>query len=207
MDTHFGAHSYSLLNLFRDEQRRMINLVISEKMEEFAHAYRIMYENNNVLAVFLQEAALPVPKIFLTTAEFILNFDMKKAFSEERADEEKIRNIMKDTKRWNITLDTVELEFIIRRALERMMDELYKNPPDSSLLLKVQKMVELIKSLPFSINLWQAQNIFYRLSGIAYGELLLKSKSGNEDASLWADKFKQIGQSLFFNVETILPEA
>ena len=89
MDTHFGTHSYSLLNLFRDEQRRIINLVISEKMEEFEHAYRIMYENNNVLALFLQEAALPVPKIFLTTAEFILDFDTKKAFSEERVDEEK----------------------------------------------------------------------------------------------------------------------
>jgi len=207
MDTHFGTHSYSLLNLFGDEQRRIINLVISEKIEEFAHSYRIMYENNNVLAIFLQEAALPVPKIFLTTGEFILNFDMKKAFSEERVDDEKIRDIMKDTKRWNITLDTVEIEFIIRRALEGMMDELYKNPPDISLLLKVQKTVELIKSLPFSINLWQAQNIFYRLSRITYGELLMKAKSGNEDASLWVDKFKQIGQSLFFNVDTILPEA
>ena len=35
MDVGFGAYSYSLLNLFRDEQRRIVNIVMGEKMEEF----------------------------------------------------------------------------------------------------------------------------------------------------------------------------
>ncbi len=118
MDTHFGMHNYSLVSLFRDEQRKIINLVISEKMEEFDHAYRSVYENNNVLAMSLREAGIPVPKIFLTTAEFILNFDMKKTFAEEKIDGEKVRNIMNEMQRWNLTIDSVELEFIIRRTLE-----------------------------------------------------------------------------------------
>lgn len=204
MDTHFGMHNYSLLSLFRDEQRKIINLVISEKMEEFDHAYRAMYENNNVLAISLREAGIPVPKIFLTTAEFILNFDMKKTFAEEKIDSERVRSIMDEMKRWNVMIDSVELEFIIRRTLEAKMDKLYKNPTDISLLSEIRKLVELIKSMPFSTNLWQAQNIFYRLSKITYKELMVKAKSGNEDISLWLDNFKQIGQGLFFNTGVIM---
>ena len=100
----------------------------------------------------------------------------------------------------------MELEIIIRRTLEGMLDKLYTNPPDIPLLSEVRKMIELIRLLPFSINLWQAQNIYYKLSKITYKELLAKAKSGNEEASLWVEKFKQIGQGLFFNVETILPQ-
>jgi hypothetical protein len=206
MDTHFGTHNYSLVSLFRDEQRKIINLLISEKMEEFDHAYRAMYENNNVLAMSLREAGIPVPKIFLTTAEFILNFDMKKTFTEENIDGEKVRNIMNEMQRWNMMIDSVELEFIIRRTLEGKMDKLYKDPTDLSLLSEIQKLLELIKSMPFSINLWQAQNIFYRLSKMTYKELMAKAKSGNEDISLWLGNFEQIGYGLFFNVGTVLKE-
>jgi hypothetical protein len=206
MDVHFGMHGYSLLNLFRDEQRKIVNLVIREKMDEFERAYRIMYENNNVLPVFLQEAGIPVPKIFLTTAEFILNFDMKKIFSEEKIDEEKFRNLMKDIKRWNITIDAVELEFIVRRALEGMMDKLFKNPSDLSMLPEIHEMVELIKSMPFNVNLWQAQNLYYKFAKMTHKELLAKAESGNEEASLWLDNVKQIGQGLFFDVGTVLSE-
>lgn len=103
-------------------------------------------------------------------------------------------------------IDSLELELIMRRRLEGMMDKLHKNPPDTSLLSEVQKMLELIKSMPFNINLWQAQNIYYKLSKTTCKELLVKAKAGNEDASLWLDKFKQIGQSLFFNVGIVLEE-
>ncbi len=88
-----------------------------------------------------------------------------------------------------------------------MMDKLYKNPTDISLLSEIRKLVELIKSMPLSINLWQAQNIFYRLSKMTYKELMVKAKSGSEDISLWLGNFKQIGQGLFFNVGTVLKEA
>ncbi len=206
MDAHFGTHNYSLLNLFRDEQRKIINLVISEKMEEFWHAYRSMYENNNVLAVFLQEAGLPVPKIFLTTAEFILNFDIKEIFAEEKIDDEKVRNIMKEMKRWNVMTDSVELEFIMRRTLEEMMNKLWRNPPDIPLISEVQKMLDLIRTMPFSINLWQAQNIFYAITKTTYKELLEKAKSEMRMQSLWLEKFRQVGQSLFFNVGTVIEE-
>ena len=206
MDTYFGMHSYSLLNLFRDEQRKIIGIVISEEMEEFGHVFRTAYENNNVLALFLQEAGMPVPKIFLITAEFILNFDIKKIFAEEKLDDERIRNVMKEMKRWGVMTDSVELELIMRRRLEGMMDKLHKNPPDTSLLSEVQKMLELIKSMPFNINLWQAQNVYYKLSKTTCKELLVKAKAGNEEASLWLDRFKQIGQSLFFNVGIVLEE-
>ncbi|MEW6584844.1 MAG: DUF3536 domain-containing protein [Nitrospirota bacterium] len=206
MDARFGARSYSLLDLFRDDQRRIIDIVIAEKMDEFGHVYRSVYENSSVLAVFLQEAGIPVPKIFLTTAEFILNFDIKKAFTSEVTDSQRIGNIMKEMNRWNVTIDSLELEFIIRRSLEKKMDKLRRNPRDVSALTEVWGMLELIKSMPFSINLWQSQNVFYRLPKTAYEDLESKADAGDEEASVLLGKFRQIGQSLFFDVGIMMEE-
>jgi alpha-amylase/alpha-mannosidase (GH57 family) len=204
MDTRFGAYSYSLVNLFRDEQRRIITIVMDEKMEEFANAYRTMYENNNVLAVFLHEAGIPIPEIFLATAEFILNFDVREAFLEEKINEEKILSLLNNIKKWNIPIHAVELEFVARRTLEGLMYKLFEAPTDLSLLSEVQKMVELVRELPFVINLWQAQNVYYKMSKIIYTKLLSRAKSGDGGALQHAERFKQVGQGLFFNTDVIL---
>jgi hypothetical protein len=35
MDIHFGMHTYSLKDLFRDEQRHILNLIIAGTLQEF----------------------------------------------------------------------------------------------------------------------------------------------------------------------------
>jgi alpha-amylase/alpha-mannosidase (GH57 family) len=65
MDRREGLRQYSLLQLFRDGQRKILNRVIQGTLEGFEHAYRLMYENSRVLMLFLREASMPVPKTFL----------------------------------------------------------------------------------------------------------------------------------------------
>ena len=206
MDAHFGTHSYSLTDLFRDEQRRIVNLIIMGTMEDSENAYRLIYEANNVLMGFLRETGIPVPKIFLITAEFVLNSAVGKAFAEEKIEEEKIHSIIKDIKRWNVSVDSVGLEFRIRRRLEEMMDDLLKNPSNTALLEEIHKMIALTKLLPFSMNFWKVQNVYYALSKTAYREFFPKAQGGDEDASLWLKNFREIGQILQFNIGTVLIE-
>ena len=79
MDEHFGMNNYSLVHLFRDEQRKILDLVITKTIEEFDHAYRLLYDHNRTLMVFLQDAGMPIPKALLTAAEFTLIIDLKKS--------------------------------------------------------------------------------------------------------------------------------
>lgn len=206
MDKHFGMHNYSLVQLFRDEQRKILDLLISSTMEELESSYRRMYENNRILMSFLQETGMPIPKAFLTAAEFTLNFDIKKAFSEEGFEVDRVQNIINDIKRWDVPVDFIELEFIIRHKLQGIMDKLYRNPSDFSLLLEVQKVIELLKSLPIETNFWQMQNIYYKMAKTTYKEFLLKARSGDGDAARWVKAFKHIGDMLLFNISKVLPE-
>lgn len=206
MDNHFGMHNYSLRDLFRDEQRKILMLDISSTLDDFQNTYRSMYDNNRILMGYLQETCMPVPHAFQTAAEFILNFDIEKAFTGDEVNEEKIRNLIDEIKIWNVVLDEVRLEFAIRRKLEKRMNHLHENPADLDHLLVVLKMLRLLEILPLEINYWHAQNIYFRIAKSIYSEYDMKSRSGDEKAVRWTDAFRSIGDILFFNIPHLFPE-
>lgn len=205
MDKHFGMHNYSLGDLFRDEQRKILNIIIKTAMEDFEASYRKMYDDNRILMGFLQETGMPIPKAFYAAAEFTLSLDLKRVI-EEDINIEKIQGIIEDIKKWNISIDFTDMEFIARHGIESLMAVMYKNPSDVSLLYEVRKVIDVLNSMPFEINFWYVQNIYYRMAKTVYRGFLSKARSGDEGAIRWVDEFRQMGQSMFFNTGSVLTE-
>ena len=106
MDREFGVGSYTLMNLFRDEQRKILNIAFSRKAEEFEDAYRHLYEENKTLMGFMRDAGMPVPKGFMAAAEFNLVAQIKKEFVERELDGERIKDIVREAGEWHVTLDS-----------------------------------------------------------------------------------------------------
>lgn len=207
MDNHFGTHNYSLLNLFRDQQRIVLNLLISKTLESFEETYRRLYENNRILMGFLKKMGMPVKQAFLSAAEFILNTDLKKAFMDELLDVNNIQNIFNEMKKWDLKYDTIDIEFSVRRSLEEQMETFRSNPFDLNVLLDIQQRLEVLKLLPFEINYWQAQNNYYKIAKTAYQEISRKADSGSDDAKRWVNAFRYLGEMLFFNLGSVLPDS
>ena len=206
MDKHFGMHNYSLKDLFKDEQRKILNQVVDSAMKESEETYRRINENNRILMGFLQEMGMPLPKGFHIAAEFTLNSDIENAFLEEKLNIEKIQELINEIKRWDVLLDSTDIEFIIRKKLEKIMEGLNRNPSEFSLITEIHRIMELLRLLPIEINFWHMQNIYYAMGKTAYKEFLVKAKSGDENASRCVEVFKKIGQDLFFNIAAVLPE-
>jgi len=204
MDTHFGMHNYSLKDLFRDEQRKILNLVISSTLEEYEAAYRGMYENSRVLMGFLSETGIPVPKALYTSAEFILNLDLRKAF-EEGPDLEKLRAAADDIMRWDLPVDSLVVEFAAGRTVEELMRRAAGAAPDALPLATAREILELMKSLSLEMNVWEMQNIYFRMAKTLYPDVRMKARSGDADASAWVETFKDLGKILSFNIALLLP--
>jgi hypothetical protein len=198
-------HNFSFKDLFRDEQRKILDTLISATLEEFEASYRRMYENNNMLMSFLKETELPIPRAFRTAAEFILNLDLKRAFSG-KTDEDCIRHLIGEIGKWDAALDTVDLEFSLRYRLEELISSLEAEPRQTGLLNELIALIGLMMLLPLGINLWEIQNIYFRLAKTVYGEFLLKARSGEGDALEWIGAFQDLGQMLSFNISEVLPE-
>ncbi len=209
MDGHFGTSTYSLMHLFREEQRKILGLVISETMEQFEHAYRLLSENNRTLMVFLRETRMPVPQAFYAAAEFTLNLDLKKACSEETIDAEKIKGIIAEINKLGVSFDSVSIELELRRKCEGMIGSLCGTcvtESELSLLTSFHSFIEIVRTLPFDLNYWQIQNVYYKMAKTVYRVFLLKAKEGDGTSAKWLDIYRSVGEKLFFNIATVLPE-
>lgn len=195
MDTHFGMHNYSLKDLFRDEQRHVLNNIIAGTLQDFEEKFTTLYENNRSLMGFLRETGMPVPYRFMTTAEIALNLQIQKVFTADIVDVKKAREVTSEIDDWKVAVDAVALEFIIRRRLEAAMSELLQEPEKNDLLNELLNMVEAVTTLPVSVNLWHAQNIFW---GMLQSHVL-EAESAN-GYNYRSAAFKKLGRLLYFNL-------
>lgn len=205
MDKHFGMHNYSLKDLFKDEQRKILRIVGTSAMKEFETSYRQMYENNRITMSFQQDSGVPVPRVFSMAAEFSLNHDLKTEI-DNGSDVEKIRQVINAMAKWKADIDEVNVEFTLRHKIETAITEFEGNPSNIHLLRMLINKLNVSALLPFETNLWQAQNIYYRMSKTTYTDFQVKAASGDADATHWTELFKQLGQRLLFNVEAVLKQ-
>jgi alpha-amylase/alpha-mannosidase (GH57 family) len=204
MDKHFGMNNYSLRDLFRDEQRKVLNLIIGSTIEEFEASYRRMYEDSRVLMGFLQETGAPLPRAFLAAAEFILNADMQRTFAENTVNRERLRAIVEEMKRWGVAADPVNTEFAVRHRLERMAERLAAKPGDTGLLCVLAEAVALLQSVPVDVVYWGVQNVYFRMAKTAYPGFASRASAGDEAAQAWVETFTTLGERLFFNTGSVL---
>ncbi|GFO53444.1 glycoside hydrolase [Geomonas sp. Red276] len=206
MDKHFGTHSYSLINLFRDEQRKILNEIFEKSVEESIASYQAMFERSRPLMEFVKETGMPIPPVFSIAAQPALLAALKTELTKEEIDPEAVQRIVSQIKTWGVPTDTPETEFFLRRHVESLTAELVKDPANLNLMARVQKFMDLINEIPINIGLWQVQNDYYQLAKTLYRENLTKSRAGDEGAGIWLDAFRKLGETFRFNLGAVLVE-
>ncbi|BAF59768.1 hypothetical protein PTH_1587 [Pelotomaculum thermopropionicum SI] len=196
LDHYFGEATYSLRQLFRDKQRKVLDQILDTTLSGIAAEYRNIYERHAPLMRFLNDLNIPQPKVLHTAAEFVLNSNLRQAFLEETPDLEKITALLEEARTLGIPLDSRVLGYVIEQILARTGEQLKAKPDDLSLIRQLDAVVGLVRTLPFEVDLWKVQNIYYRLFQTVYRGYLEKAAKGDESARAWVDQFNSLGDKL-----------
>jgi len=198
LDKHLGTCTYSLKSLFRDEQRKALELILESTLSEMETAYRQLYEHHFSPMRFLSELGGPVPKAFHAAAELILNADLRQAVSVESLLVDRIRGLLDEAKNWKIELDTEGVGYLFQQTLEGMMEKFVSNPEDVVLLKNLGASVTL--AWWFAVNLWHVQNLYYKMLHSVYPEFQKRAQQGEEKAKEWLVEFSSLGRRLSIRV-------
>ncbi len=195
VDKNFGLGIYSLKLLFRDQQRKILRLILESTLSDAEALYRRFYEEHAVLLRFATELGLPLPRRLTMAAEFVLNADLQRAFDAPELDRERIDRLLEEARRAGITLDSARLEFALRRKLEQLANALRQQPEDLAHVQSLESVLDLASTLPFELNLWRPQNIYYELFQNFYPKFRTLASS-NEEAKEWVLHFTALGDKL-----------
>ena len=195
----FSNKTFSLRTLFRDEQRKIVDLILQESLASAAAAYRNIYENQAPLIRFLTGLGIPVPAAFRSAAEIALNSQLKHAFEQRDPDLDAIQSYLKEAAATNIALDVPGLEYAFRRRLEKEAEFFASKPTNVEMAQKLATLLKFASTLPFPMVLWEVQNICYRPIITTMDELREPAQSGDEAAKNLFDALKQLRESLRIN--------
>jgi alpha-amylase/alpha-mannosidase (GH57 family) len=162
LDQVYGKNIFSLRLLFRDEQRKITNLILNESLSSAAAVYRTVFESHAPLIRFLNGLDIPVPHALASAAEIALNNQLEQYLDRPDLDIESIQGLLREATATRVALDSTTLEYRVRKRVEKEAAEFAANPADLTIVERILKLLDLIPALPFPVTLWEAQNVVYR---------------------------------------------
>ena len=87
--------------------------------------------------------------------------------------------------------------------MKRATTELHAKPTDMQALDDALLMAKTLRLLPFELNLWQAQNIWYETMRGSRAEVAAMPMI---DQDQWTEKFRELGTLLSISVEELVVE-
>ena len=198
LDRHFEQTSYSLKSLFKDEQRRVVSRLLASVVDEAEAMYRQIYDNHASLMRFLTEIHMRFPQVLSVTSDFVVNAALRRAFQEDPLDLGRISTLLDTVRRENITLDAAGLSYALSGRINSLMQAFAAMPEDLATLQRMNEIFSILNSLPFQINLWKVQNLFY---GMDRTLRLQMEQRQDPQSRLWLRQFAELGAKLGIAVD------
>ena len=170
MDDYFGESRFSLTSLFTDEQRRIVKSILDPAMQSLETTLTNLYESHASLLHFLTRNGLPRPPALRVAAQFAIHAQLRHALEAEPVDVATVDRLLAEAREDAVVVDQPTLGYLADERMHAVMERLQKNPTDHDAVRHALRLAIALRALPFSVDLWQAQNIWYELSSRMAGE-------------------------------------
>jgi len=196
---YFKYHNYSLWHLFKEEQQKILNQVLSSTMDDIETSFRQIYDHHYPLMQIKNDISLPLPRMLMTVVEFVLNRDINAVLETEDVDIKRLKQLVEEMKRWSFKRDQTNFSFLSSQRISSLMTRLSEHTDNIHLMEKIIAVVELLGQLSPDLDLWKAQNIYFAKGRKIYPEIAAKAAS-DELAGRWVKLFEQLGEILQVNI-------
>ncbi len=200
LDREYGRVDYSLTSLFTDEQRRIVQLILNSTLWDIENSLTTIYEDHASLLHYLSQAGLPKPPALLLAAGFAINAGLRHALETDPVDAAQMRSFLTLAKSDQVPLETATLSYIADQRMKRAMVELQMSGGSLEMLERALTLARNLVELPFELNLWQAQNIWYEILGTASYALTALNM---DDRPRWDKDFGDLGTCLSIDCASV----
>jgi len=207
LDEYFGKEYFTLKNLFIEERRKIINILIEDRLEEFGSTYKNLYDEARGPIMQLSELGLQIPEEFKIAAEYALSSSFN-SFIKDAEDIEShyliqaAVDISKEAHRIGIQLDTKPTRNIYSKYITDKVQAL----SNSNKVKEFESLIEVLNmldKLDLKLDYSDAQNIYFNNIYSKIPKLIeeLKTTTNIIAAKKFILAVLNLGEKLNFTVE------
>jgi alpha-amylase/alpha-mannosidase (GH57 family) len=169
MDDYFGESRFSLTSLFADEQRRIVKSILDPAMQSLETTLTELYTSHASLLHFLGRSGLPRPAALRVAGQFAIHTQLRRALEADPIDVVSVERLLAQAREDAVVVDYPTLGYLADERMHAAMERLQQTPTDPEVVRRALNLATALRALPFSLDLWQAQNIWYELSSRVAG--------------------------------------
>jgi hypothetical protein len=201
LDEYFDESLLSIRTLFRDEQRRILNLLCDTTLNEAESAFRQLHERYDPLMRFHATLGVPLPRVLRTAAEFDVNMQLRRLLEREEMPLSEIEILLRESRDEGVGLDETTL-MALERAIERAAIEFAAKPDELERLERWEEIVSLVRAAQVKVDLRKPQNEYYRMRKAVRPVFAATAGNGSPNATRWLQHFDALGDKLAISPES-----
>jgi len=201
LDEYFNEPLLSIRALFRDEQRRILNLLCDTTLSEAESAFHQLHERYDPLMRFHATLGVPLPKVLRMAAEFDVNTQLRRMVASDDVPLGELESRLRESRDEKVLLDETTL-MSLTAAIERAASDFSRNSEDVEKLESWAKLVSIVRDAGVDVDLRRPQNDYYRLKKSVRPVIAANAGNGSSAANRWLQHFDALGEKL-----SISPEA
>ena len=154
------------------------------------------YDNHAPLLRYLTDMQTPAPAVLKGVATFALNGRLRRALAGPDLDAPRIHALLDEAQVLSLKLETTELEFTARKAIEHLSDQFAADPASLNALIRLTQSVTLARSLPFPVVFWSVQNKCWDAMNALLPDMRTRAAAGDDTARAWVAEFTTLCDGL-----------
>lgn len=205
LDRHFGDATHSVASLFRDEQRKVLKVLLHNELLQTIERYERIYEQGQPLMHFLKHLGVPLPMPLRVAAEVLFNTELRWAMDEAEPDFARIKKLFGQAREWGVDLEHQALGYKFTHLLDEAADRWRERPTATEVLDRLLTGVELNRDLPVTADLWKPQNVFFEQMRSLYPVQVAHAAAGDDAAQVWVERFLVLADRLGVEADPTRP--
>ena len=164
LNSEFPGKAHRLDDLFRDEQRRIIGIVLADRFEDYQRSFERLANQDEEVLNRLGQLNYPIPKPLRAAASAYIDHHLEEQIARlERGEETTlagIEHLHERGKAWGYLPETTILEKIVAEAMKRTLGRIEPEADLAAITARVGLLLDTCALLGIKPDIWQVQNQF-----------------------------------------------
>jgi alpha-amylase/alpha-mannosidase (GH57 family) len=156
----FQGDVHRLDDLFLEEQRRVIGIVLQDRFEDYQRSFERLANQDEGLLARLGQLHFPIPKPLRAAAAVFLDHHLQREITalETDGNPDHIRALCERGRSWGYEPEKDVLARALGEALNKIFHGVGLDADPPAVIAKASQLLDAAALLAVSVDLWQAQN-------------------------------------------------
>ena len=141
----------------------MLANVIDKAKKRIRTNYINLFKQEKTVLEYIKNIDLPMPRMFLDLAEFVLNYELREELIKDTIDNARISQILTDLKQASAELNIEEIKHILTKKLVADTKVLEQDPQNLECVNKIIDLLNFADMFNLPLDLYCTQNTIFRL--------------------------------------------